>query len=152
MGIKVFGVGMLGVKLVNNAQRSARGVSDALKQGGADIERIARLMAPIDEANLENAITHEVVRSGRGGRVSIEIYVDEYAGGTRADSVADYALIMHEGRGSIWHELGEKSQAKNGTSQYRVGEKFLDRAADEMHDEIVDKVHAIYKKQMGAGL
>lgn len=151
MGLRVTGVNALQRKLENMKSRSNDKAREALKNGGRMIRDVAREMAPVDEQNLEKAIKSRVVpHSGLNNRNTVDVYVDEDMPGSHGKSVTvgDYALIMHEGRGSVWHELGKKSLEKDKSSMYRVGEKFLERAADEMESEVIRMIEAAYKREM----
>lgn len=150
MGLKISGSHALKRKLENYKKRSNEKAREALKNGGRMIRDVAREMAPVDEHNLEKAIKSQVVRnSGINGRNTVDVFVDEDMPGSHGHgvSVGDYALIMHEGRGIRWHELGDNSKEKDASSMYRVGEKFLERAADEMEEEVVRMIEAAYKRE-----
>jgi hypothetical protein len=147
MGVKVKGIAELAYKLENMMETSIRGASDILEAGADDIQKLAREMAPVDEGNLEQAIMVEKKRDGINRRNTFEVYVDDSLQANGEKTIGDYALIMHEGRGSIWHDLGKKSQLKNASVSARVGEKYLERAADEYRDSIIRAVELFYKKR-----
>lgn len=106
-------------------ERVVRGVSTQMKKEGEEIQKLAREYAPVDEGNLEDAITVEADRSGVRGRTVVYVYVDENHP-AHMTTVGQYAMRMHEGE----YRLGPGSQAKDA-GRGVVGPKFLERAVDE---------------------
>lgn len=121
-------------RLDNKSTTARRAGQRRIEKGTEVMAGIARDFAPVDEGDLEAAIKTRKVREGR--RNVFEIYVDESMPGSNgADSVADYAMIMHERD----YELGPKSQEKdlaiggNGAGFLfggKVGPFYMDRAVE----------------------
>ncbi|MCL1857074.1 MAG: hypothetical protein FWF84_05500 [Kiritimatiellaeota bacterium] len=65
-----------------------------------------------------------LMRSIESGNTATEAHVY-----VAANSAArDYAAIIHDYRGTVWHNLGLGSRAKKAMSPGHVGEKFIERA------------------------
>lgn len=144
MGLKVTGLDGLGIRLENVALRASEGAREALERGSQKIRVKAIDYAPVDEGNLEEAIKTESNRDGIHGRKTFSVYVDDTAPGTRANNVGQYATIMHEGV----YKLGEKSQEKDA-GRGVVGPKYLERALDDLEDEIKTDVQNNVNKRVG---
>jgi hypothetical protein len=141
MAITVSGVEELMLKLSQTGERAIRGVSDEIKDGAKDIQDLARLQAPVDEGNLEDAIKVEFERTGINRRVEAFVYVD---GDQEADDgkvVGDYAPRMHEGT----YNLGPRSKIKQSAAGVIVGRKFLERAVDDLAPKIINRVYRAVK-------
>lgn len=144
MGLTATGVRNVSEMLINLDSKGRRRVVSALYKAAQDTLRLARAMAPVDEANLEKAIKLRpeggVQRMrdeyGRFARTEIEVYIDmdmpalERPGKT----VGDYAYEIHEHLTPYgFMQLGEKSQRKQSRNNgIEVGGGFLDRAAAEI--------------------
>lgn len=135
MGVAVLGVDDLVVSLRNTAERSSRGVRDALDSGARDIQELARLQAPVDIGALEKSIKMDSFRdeNSSSGRKAFIVYVDLDEPADDGKVVGDYAEMMHEGE----YDLGPRSEAKQSANPgVIVGPKFLERAIDELEDDI----------------
>lgn len=98
---------------------------DGLRDAAYDVAELARAYVPIDEFNLQDAI--EVEGTEDGYRVYIDL---EHEPGTRADTVRDYALRMHEG-------VGYSGVARAGWPR---GMKFMTRAGSEVRANLQTKI------------
>ena len=106
MGVEVDGVEELMVLLRRAGQKAAKGALDQMRKEAAEIQQLARQMAPVDEGDLEKAIVTREVGGGRdeSGRfasksIIIEVNGDAPAGldkEGRPRTVGQYAYIMHE--------------------------------------------------------
>lgn len=137
MAITVSGVDSLLAKLSQTGERAVRGVSEEIKEGAKDIQDLARLQAPVDEGNLEDAIKVEVDRSGINGRIQAYVYVDSDQDTGDGRTVGEYSNYMHEGT----YNLGPRSQIKQSAAGVVVGRKFLERAVDDLAPGIIDRVY-----------
>lgn len=144
MGLKITGLAEMIRRLSNDAEQSSRGSRDALVEGGEKIAQRAKEYAPIDEGNLEDAITSTGVIDKGSRRKVVDVYVDTNHAGTRAPTVEDYYLRMHEGS----YNLGSKSREKDGGSG-KVGPKYLERAFIELEPEISRDVEDGLKRGIG---
>lgn len=148
MGVVVSGIEDLIVSLANKATRSSRGAREELQRGAIDIRDLARLYAPVDEGNLEDAIKEGKSR-GSDGRNVYTVEVDESQDASTKDHpnrvVGDYAMKMHDGV----YNLGPLSEAKAEETGLPVGRKFLERAMEDMEDSI--KIRAEAKVNQGIG-
>lgn len=121
------------------------------------IAEMARKMAPVDEYNLEKAITYQSVGTGAYGKQGRDskgkmdkntwiIGVDVNAP-AKNKRVGDYAMFVHEhlpwgtdekirkpDSNELWG-LGPKSLAKQAASGIEVGGAFMYRAMEEINGE-----------------
>lgn len=139
-------------RLESDTTRTARAqlASEAKK-----VAKMAKKMAPVDEYNLEDAITFQSVGQGAYGKQgtdssgrfnknawTIGVDINAMAGNKR---VGDYAVLVHEylpwgttekwpmpGTNKLWG-LGPKSLAKQATSGVEVGGAFMYRAMEEIN-------------------
>lgn len=107
----------------------------------------AKMYAPVDEGNLEEAIkTRPVKRAGINGRNVHEVYVDKDELGEGYSKYGHrYDITMHEDpQGNSGK--GPRSQAKAESLGVFVGPKFLERALEEMRRPIEEAARAIAKR------
>lgn len=130
--VKVTGIDQVRAELRNTASTVRASAREAMKRAALRIRDEARINAPRDKWNLEEAI--QIVRSvGDNGRLQLDIDIIPVIHGV---NVAQYALIIHENYNSIIVEDGDPSRrqgTKEKQAQYPdhvIGEKFLERAAD----------------------
>lgn len=137
MGVKVEGIESLLLNLRQIGEHAVKGVSDEIRRGAYEIRDLAREYAPVDEGNLEEALSIEINRDDINGRLQAFVYIDLTVAAKKSPTgnVGGYAMRMHEG----FYKLGRKSRAKDG-GRGRVGRKFLQRAADDLSDEIMQRV------------
>lgn len=120
----------MGIKLTKGAdfdfwlEKTGEDTSRAVRRIHADaadeMAQVASEMAPFKTGDLEGSIEVTEVKQ-YGNRVDRVV-------GTNG---VPYAVYMHEG----FYELGPGSQAKQETSRFPVGRKFMDRAADYLINE-----------------
>ena len=132
-------------KLENIAKQASEGARFAMRDGAIDIANLATRMAPVELANLEEAIKYRLVRDSPRHRASFEVYIDGTLPAEHPDrpstigkTVGEYAMIMHEGS----YNLGKWSLIKQASEDVLVGPKFITRAAEELHEEIREDVEA----------
>ncbi|CAB4122127.1 Bacteriophage HK97-gp10, putative tail-component [uncultured Caudovirales phage] len=115
-----------------------KGVAKKMVEGGVKMRDKAKDYAPVDEGNLEDAITVQHDRAGINGRTKVYVFVDESHPVDNRDghTVGEYAMRMHEGS----YNLGEKSLAKQAGLGVTVGPKYLERAADDTTSETVSSM------------
>lgn len=123
-----------------------KGVAHKMVEGGARMRDRAKQYAPVDEGNLEDAITMEHDRSGINGRTQVFVFVDENHPVENRDghTVGEYAMRMHEGV----YNLGEKSLSKEASLGVTVGPKYLERAADDTTSETVTSMLGEARKRL----
>jgi hypothetical protein len=146
MGLKIKNSEALIQALHNVAQRASQGARDALERGAHKIAERAAEQAPRKYGNLEDAIVVEKFRDDRN-RVAFKVGVDEdhSAGRSGQKRVGDYAEIRHE----TDYALGEESERKQAQTRHRVGSKYLERAAEDLEDEIRFDVETNLLKGVG---
>lgn len=151
MGVEVDGVEKLMFLLRQGGSRAVKGAFQQMKKEGEKIADLARLMAPVDEGDLEKAIQTRAVGGGRseGGQfaqkqIIIEIDGDRPAGVNREGQISvvgDYAYLMHEHLTPFGHyRLGPRSQAKQAGSSVMVGGKYLERAVAEVEKGLINRI------------
>ncbi len=139
-------------RMTNRAEKGRRAGTRRLDKGTEVIQDLAKMYAPVDKMNLEDAIK---VRKDTKAftRTAYEVYVDEtmMVPDRPNKTIGDYALMMHE---SIY-ELGEKSADKdasvggNGRGYLwggKVGPQFLTRALDKYGPKIERDVKDAIKR------
>jgi hypothetical protein len=129
----------LAVQLDTASASTRREAKKALREGAKQIMGTSVQQCAIDEGNLEEAHELTIVRLSQDN-MEVEIEVGGVVNGVDVD---DYAWMVHETQAPYGDmPLGPKSQAKNaGNPADRfVGGKFLERAADEHEDDILNSV------------
>lgn len=123
-----------------------KGVASKMLEGGRKMRNKARDYAPVDEGNLEDAITLEHDRSGIHGRRQVFVFVDEShpVENREGHTVGEYAMRMHEGD----YNLGDKSLAKQAALGVTVGPKYLERAAEDTTSETVSSMLGEARKRL----
>lgn len=134
MNIKMRAKGLSEVRteLRHTAERVADSARGAMRRAAIRIRDEARINAPRDKWNLEEAI--QIVRTvGNRGRLQLDIDVVPMINGV---DVSQYAIIMHENYDSIINP--DDPLARQGTKEKQaqypnnvIGEKFLARAAED---------------------
>lgn len=146
MGVKVEGIDELAYLIRQSGDKAAHGVVEQMRKEAKKMRDLARKMAPVDEHNLEKAIKMRELggnrdRRGRFTRKSFEVFIDETAPGTRAESVGEYAYLMHEYLTPFGpYKLGPKSRQKQAGQTEMVGGAFLERAVDEVSQDMMDRL------------
>lgn len=140
MGLKVTGVSQVAHRLENlHEGRVTDRPRLAMRNGAYAVRNLARQQAPFLEGTLEKAIKVDEDRGGINRRKRFTIYVDESMSvpGRPGKSVGDYAVEMHEGTYKHGKGTNEKQAANPGV---KVGRKYLERAVDELSDDIIKQV------------
>lgn len=139
--VKVDLNGLLG-RIQQRGERAVKGVSTVMQEGGDEIRDLARMYAPVDKGNLEDAIIKSTNPTGLNRRAEIEVGVDmsQPIGGGR--TVERYAERMHEGN----YKLGKKSEAKAAALGVRVGPGYLSRAFNEVKGKMIERAANIVKR------
>lgn len=146
MGMEVEGVEKLQFLLTQLGDKATDGVVDQMKKEAFAMRDLARKFAPLDHGNLEEAIKVETLGGGRGAngrfvRKSFSVYVDGNMKGYDGRPIAEYAYIMHEHLTPYGpYNLGENSQAKQEGQREMVGGMYLERAAAEVSDGIMNRL------------
>lgn len=126
--MKVTGIKENMQRLRNIGETVQENARKNMHRAAARIEKTAKMMAPVDQGNLEAAIKTVKTYEGRG-RLAIDVMVDTASGPER---LAIYAIVMHEGE----YELGPKSLEKQASVPVIVGNRYLTRAGDEERDRL----------------
>lgn len=125
--MKATGIAQNILRLRNIGDRVKENARKTMHRQADKIVDIAKQMAPVDEGNLEDSIRKRVGYEA-SSRLAIDIEIS-----TGLNARLDvYATVMHEGR----YNLGPKSVEKQGRVPYRVGRRFLVRAADEVRGKL----------------
>lgn len=114
MGIRVKRAGQIGLKLEKSADRSTRQLRRLHRQASLEVAETAQLMAPRKTGRLESGIFIEESYEGRRKVFRIKV-----------DPSIPYAVKMHEST----YNLGPGSLAKQEGGIFRVGRKYIERAA-----------------------
>lgn len=105
--------------------------ADDILYGAAwDVADLAKAYVPIDEYNLQDAITVEPTSDG------YKVFIDMTHEGTRADTVERYALAMENG-------IGWSGIARAGPPR---GAHFMARAAAEIEEQLEYRTQQATKK------
>lgn len=143
MGMKItFDPRAIVAKMAQVGERAEKGGAEALHKGAKEIQKRARMYSPLDHGGLEHAIEYYSDRSGINRRRVFYVYINPDApelnsrGEPTGRTVERYAMYMHEGD----YNLGKRSQAKAASLGVEVGPKFLERAADEVMEELNDAI------------
>ena len=129
--MRVKGANEVKTELRHTAERVADKARGAMRRAAQRILTQARINAPRDKWNLEEAI--QITRTvGERGRLQLDIDIVPTINGV---NVQQYAIIMHENYDSI--ATSDDPEARQGTKEKQrqypnnlIGEKFLERAAD----------------------
>jgi len=133
VGLTIKGVDQVRAELRHTSSRVVDTARGAMRRAALRIRDEARINAPRDKWNLEEAI--QIVRTvGERGRLQLDIDIVPTINGV---NVAQYALIIHENYNSIIVEPNDNPMARAGTKEKQaqypdhvIGEKFLERAAE----------------------
>lgn len=133
MPMRISGVDKVQVNLRQISERTTRKSRRVIEEEGYKLRDEARLNAPVDTGNLEQAIRVEVRYEGRYRRKVVEVGVDL--------DEAPYAIFMHEGwEGHPTYNLGPRSRRKAEALNRIVGRKYLERAATDREESILQRV------------
>jgi len=145
VGVKIKG----GAGLLANLSRTQERVDKAslafLRDAGKFIAGQAKLRAPVDTYDLENAIVSEDNAHRDGfNRKTVDVYVDLERLDLDSRDGFDYAMEMHEGI----YNLGPKSQKKDAMVDVGVGAKYLERAIEDNADQIREAAREVIHKAL----
>lgn len=137
MGIKVKGLKGVLAKMARTEKKVLDHSLAALRKQAQLVVMMAKLNAPIDKGDLENAIVAREKRErtalGRFGQVVIEVGVDTSLLDLGIREGFDYSIEMHEGD----YNLGPRSQIKQDhLPGVTVGYKYLERALKDSERQI----------------
>jgi len=133
--------------LENSGSKTNKKALSAMRKGGGKIQDLAQQMAPIDKGNLEDAIITQEDRNGVNGRVRIFIGIDPSHSAGDGKNVGEYGELIHEllYPGGSW-KLGKRSKEKQDANPgVQVGGQFIERALDELEDDIVKDIERAIK-------
>jgi hypothetical protein len=136
--MKVTGVADTILGLRNTGERVAANARKVMHRAADKIVERARLMAPVDKGNLEDAIQKQVTYEGKRNRLAIDIVLLDSVNGV---DITDYGREMHEGI----YNLGPLSEEKQSRTGVQVGREFITRAAKEQKDKLEPAVLAAIK-------
>lgn len=142
--MELIGVGKVKARLKRIGKRTNRAALAAVRRGAEEIADLAADYAPVDEGNLEDSIVVAEERSGNS-RIVIFIGVDPSRLGLGYKRYGfRYDIQMHEGV----YNLGPLSQKKNSELGGGVGPKYLERALEELEEEIRTDVENAMRRQL----
>jgi hypothetical protein len=133
--MKVYGCDELAALMKQLAGKVPQQGRKIIDRGADLIVKDARLNAPVDEHNLEDAIHKEKSYEDRG-RLRIEIVV---GGDVRGVNVDQYAMIIHENYEGMNPGAGTLAKRAANPGRY-VGGKFLERAVDDDMPKIITQM------------
>lgn len=123
IGLKIFGVGSLIVKMRNVAKKVPDNARKAMHRGAEHIVDEAKLNAPVLTHAIEDSIRIEK-EYGERGRLQIDVVAGGYVDGKDVDA---YVALIHENYDKM--KMGKLSELKQAAHPEReVGGKFLERA------------------------
>lgn len=133
-------------------KRVEKGSLLALREAANLVVMAAKLNAPVDEGDLEGAITAVEDRSrtslGRFGVTTIRVGVDTSKLDLDSRKGYDYSIRMHEDPN---YNLGPLSEAKQATlAGVTVGYKYLERALKDNERLVRQRMEAAIKRNLGS--
>lgn len=147
MGLIVKGLKAVQAKISRSEVKVLDGSLRALRAMGELVAKEARLNAPVDTGDLENAIVTIEERGrnalGQFGQVTIRVGVDTSKLRLELHKGFDYSVPMHEDPD---YNLGPKSEAKQSALGNTVGYKYLERALRENEAEVRRRVEQAVKR------
>lgn len=124
----------IGERVVDNARKMMHASSKRI------VDR-AKLMAPVDDHNLEQSI-HVERATGERGRLMLTITAGGVVNGVNVD---DYATLIHENYESMTPGEGTL-QKRAANSGIYVGGKFLTRAAEDEESKLATRMIAAIRR------
>lgn len=135
--------GDLGFHLKNVSRKASKGAAGEMRRAAYDVKELSVRMAPVDKQNLEKA--HEVVeRRGDRNRIEFSVEVGGFVGGRNVD---EYALFVHENYGSVKRRGKGTIEKQKADPSVEVGEKFLERAFEQVEKGIDDELADVFARQ-----
>ena len=124
MGVKIRNLENAIVNLKLKGDRISDTAKAGLRDAAYEVQELAQAYVPIDEENLQEAIS---VRETADG---YQVYIDLSHKGTRASTVREYAFRIHEG-------VGYSGVARAGWPR---GMKFMSRAGSEVENKLPNTI------------
>lgn len=141
--MRITGLSSLSSKLSLLKAEAPRRADNGLQSGAIQVVKLAKMYAPVDEGNLEDAIAVLKKVSRVGGKAEVTVGVNEAHPVVLKPgvTVGDYAWRMHEGV----YNLGDKSLEKEDELNVEVGPKFLTRALRDVRPLLMAKLKNLLK-------
>lgn len=146
MGMEVEGVETLQFLLTQLGEKATDGVVAQMRKEAFAMRDLARKFAPLDHGNLEEAIKVQTLGGERGPngrftRKSFSVFVDMNMKGYDGRPISEYAYLMHEHLTPYGpYNLGKNSQAKQEGQREMVGGMYLERAAVEISEGVMNRL------------
>ena len=146
MGMEIEGADRLEFLLTQLGEKASAGVVDQMRKEAIAMRDLARKFAPVDHGNLEEAIKVQTLggerdNAGRFTRKSFSVFVDMNMKGHDGRPISQYAYLMHEHLTPYGpYNLGPNSQAKQEGQREMVGGMYLERAAVEVSEGIMNRL------------
>lgn len=146
MGLSVTGVAKTLLALKRTEDRTNKALLRSMRRSAEKVKTLAQAFAPVDEGNLEDAIVVAEDRSvSTGNRAVAFVGVDPSRLGEGYQRYGRrYDILTHEGS----YTLGKRSQAKQDASGLKVGSKYLERAVQELEEEIQEDYKATVRRSL----
>jgi hypothetical protein len=148
VGLSVSGVEELKFILQKASSEAPKHIFEQMKREGKKMQQLARMMAPVDMGNLEDAITLSTEGGGRDMRgrfmskvVAVFIDMNQPVPERPGHVVGEYAYEMHEHLTPMGpKKLGKKSVAKQSGQSEQVGGGFMERAAEQIEAGLMSRL------------
>lgn len=151
MGLTVKNLAGVLMNFAREEKKVQKGSIQALREAANLVVMAAKLNAPVDEGDLEGAISAMEDRSrtalGRFGVTTIKVGVDTSKLDLDSRKGYDYSIRMHEDPN---YKLGPLSEAKQATlAGVTVGYKYLERALKDNERLVRQRMEAAIKRNIG---
>jgi hypothetical protein len=135
----------LELRLTQTGDRAVKGISDVMREGAEEIQKLAQDYAPyappelggseVEREHLQAAIEIAEDRGGVNRRLQMTVFVNGRRHGKGGKLIGSYAFLMHE----LLSPYGAPVfQARAGTlAKGRAGGKFLERAYRDTYKKIL---------------
>lgn len=144
--LRVSGMKEARIVFQNLEGRTTKALQEEMLKIAKDTQRIARAMSPFLTHDLEKSIQIREPDKASKRRWYAEVFM----GGPVSSGmdVGEYAMRIHES----WEllatrpetlERAKRKEARNGG--YRVGSKFMERAADEVEKTVPDRIYNVFR-------
>jgi hypothetical protein len=135
---KILGFEEVSIGLRHMADKVADASRKQMHRTADKIVKEAQLNAPVDLHNLEQSI-HKDISYGERGRLKITVVAGGVVNGVNVDQ---YAALIHENYESMQPGAGTIAKRAANPGRY-IGEKFLERAADDQRGKLEKAVIGI---------
>lgn len=151
MGLTVKNLAGVLMNFAREEKKVQKGSILALREAANLVVMAAKLNAPVDEGDLEGAISAIEDRSrtalGQFGVTTIRVGVDTSKLDLDSRKGYDYSIRMHEDPN---YKLGPLSEAKQATlAGVTVGYKYLERALKDNERLVRQRMEAAIKRNIG---